>query len=57
MLVEPDRLALDAIATLVGQGRLRPHVGLTLPLEQAGKANELGAAGGHRGKIVLRVRP
>jgi NADPH:quinone reductase-like Zn-dependent oxidoreductase len=51
MLVEPDRLGLEALAGL----GLRPHVERTFPLEEAGRAHELGERGRTRGKIVLTV--
>ncbi|MDX2292425.1 MULTISPECIES: zinc-binding dehydrogenase, partial [Streptomyces] len=31
--VEPDYASLEAIATLIDAGRIRPHVSATLPLE------------------------
>lgn len=55
MLVEPDRVALRAVASLVAEGRLRPHVEHVLPLAHAAKAHEIGEAGGLTGKIVLLV--
>jgi NADPH:quinone reductase-like Zn-dependent oxidoreductase len=54
-LVEPDRLALTAIAELVTAGRLRPEIAAVLPLAQAQRAHELGETGQTRGKIVLQV--
>jgi NADPH:quinone reductase-like Zn-dependent oxidoreductase len=54
-LVEPDRLALTAIAALVTAGRLRPEIAAVLPLAQARRAHELGETGQTRGKIVLQV--
>jgi NADPH:quinone reductase-like Zn-dependent oxidoreductase len=54
-LVEPDRLALTAIADLVTTGRLRPEIAAVLPLAQAQLAHELGETGQTCGKIVLKV--
>jgi NADPH:quinone reductase-like Zn-dependent oxidoreductase len=52
-LVEPDYAGLSALVELVRAGRLRPHVGTVLPLEQAAKAHEIGETGQALGKIVL----
>ncbi len=54
-IVEPDHGGLREIAGLVDEGRLRVEVAAVLPLEDAGKAHELGEAGRTRGKLVLRV--
>ncbi|MFE2108754.1 NADP-dependent oxidoreductase [Kitasatospora sp. NPDC059463] len=53
--VEPDYASLEAIAALVDEGRIRPHIAGTFPLEEAGKAHELIATGRTQGKIVLTV--
>ncbi|WP_371095774.1 NADP-dependent oxidoreductase [Streptomyces sanglieri] len=53
--VEPDYVALEAIADLVDAGLIRPHVEETFPLEEAGRAHELVASGHVQGKIVLTV--
>ncbi|MFF2656590.1 NADP-dependent oxidoreductase [Kitasatospora sp. NPDC058032] len=53
--VEPDYASLEAIARLVDEGRIRPHIAETFPLEEAGKAHELIATGRTQGKIVLTV--
>ncbi|MEE1825891.1 NADP-dependent oxidoreductase [Streptomyces sp. BE20] len=53
--VEPDYASLEAIAKLVDEGRIRPHIADTFPLEEAGKAHELIASGRTQGKIVLTV--
>ncbi|MFD5085794.1 NADP-dependent oxidoreductase [Kitasatospora sp. NPDC058406] len=53
--VEPDYASLEAIAKLVDEGRVRPHIADTFPLEEAGKAHELIASGRTQGKIVLTV--
>jgi NADPH:quinone reductase-like Zn-dependent oxidoreductase len=54
-LVEPDRLALTAIAELVEAGRLRATIAEALPLAQACRAHELGETGQTTGKLVLTV--
>lgn len=54
-IVEPDNGGLREIAALVESGRLRVHVDTVLPLEQAGKAHEIGETGRTQGKIVLTV--
>jgi NADPH:quinone reductase-like Zn-dependent oxidoreductase len=55
ILVEPDRAGLEALAALVEEGKLRPHVDRTFPLEQAAEAHELGEQGRTQGKLVLRI--
>ncbi|WFB05947.1 NADP-dependent oxidoreductase [Streptomyces sp. LX-29] len=53
--VEPDYAALEAIAALVDEGRVRPHVFETFPLAEAAAAHELVASGRVQGKVVLTV--
>jgi NADPH:quinone reductase-like Zn-dependent oxidoreductase len=53
ILVEPDRAGLEAIAGLVDEGRLRPHVSRTFPLGEAPAAHEMGETGRTQGKLVL----
>ena len=53
--VEPDYASLEALAALVEEGRLRPHVEHAIPLAEAAKAHELIESGSTRGKIVLTV--
>jgi NADPH:quinone reductase-like Zn-dependent oxidoreductase len=53
VLVEPDRAGLEALAGLVEEGRLRPHVSRTFPLGEAAAAHELGETGRTQGKLVL----
>jgi NADPH:quinone reductase-like Zn-dependent oxidoreductase len=55
ILVEPDRLGLEALADLVEQGALRPHVSQTFPLEEAARAHEACETGRTQGKLVLTV--
>ena len=55
ILVEPDRVGMEALAGLVAAGALRVHVSRTFPLEQAARAHELGETGRTQGKIVLTV--
>jgi NADPH:quinone reductase-like Zn-dependent oxidoreductase len=54
-LVEPDRLALTAIAKLVEAGRLRAEIDTVLALSHAHRAHELGETGPTTGKLVLTV--
>ena len=55
ILVEPDRMGLEALAGLVASGALRPHVSETFPLADAGRAHEVGERGRTQGKLVLTV--
>lgn len=56
MLVQPNGAQLAELAGLIESGKVKPHVSDTFPLAEAGKAQELSAAGRTRGKIVLKVR-
>jgi NADPH:quinone reductase-like Zn-dependent oxidoreductase len=51
--VEPDYLALDALADLADSGQLRVHLQATLSLAEATKAHELIESGSVTGKIAL----
>ncbi|MFG2847888.1 NADP-dependent oxidoreductase [Kitasatospora sp. NPDC048296] len=53
--VEPDYASLEAIAALVDEGLIRPHVAAALPLAEAGRAHELVGSGTVQGKVVLTV--
>jgi NADPH:quinone reductase-like Zn-dependent oxidoreductase len=55
VLVEPDRLGLEALAELVTEGLLRPHVSATFPLADAARAHEAIETGRTQGKLVLTV--
>ncbi|MEU6155743.1 NADP-dependent oxidoreductase [Actinosynnema sp. NPDC047251] len=55
VLVTPDHTALERVAGLVAEGRLRPVVAETFPLADAAKAQELGETNRTTGKIVLTV--
>jgi NADPH:quinone reductase-like Zn-dependent oxidoreductase len=55
ILVEPDRVGMQALASLGAEGKLRPQVERTFPLEEAGAAHAQGEQGRTRGKIVLTV--
>ena len=55
LLVEPDRLGMEALAALVTEGALRPHVVATFPLADAGRAHEASETGRTQGKLVLTV--
>ena len=54
-LVEPDRLALTALADLVEQGRLHVAIDSVFPLARAADAHRHGETNRAQGKIVLRV--
>lgn len=55
ILVEPDQRGLLALLDLIAAGRLTVHVDQVLPLAEAGKAHEIGAANALTGKLVLDV--
>ncbi|MEY9931691.1 NADPH:quinone reductase-like Zn-dependent oxidoreductase [Catenulispora sp. GP43] len=55
LTVEPDHVGLEALAALVEEGKLRPYVEHSLPLDDAAKAHELIESGRTQGKIVLTV--
>jgi NADPH:quinone reductase-like Zn-dependent oxidoreductase len=50
----PDGSTLAQIGTLAEAGKIRPVIGLELPLAEARRAHEIGEAGGAAGKIVLK---
>jgi NADPH:quinone reductase-like Zn-dependent oxidoreductase len=53
--VEPDYCALESLAALVDEGRLRIEIDETFPLAQASEAHQRLEYGRARGKIVLTV--
>jgi NADPH:quinone reductase-like Zn-dependent oxidoreductase len=53
ILVEPDRVGMEAIAALAAAGQLRQRMARTLPLDQAAHAHELGERGQAGGKMIL----
>ena len=55
IMVEPDRMGMEALADLAATGALRPHIAETFPLEQAAAAHELGETGRTQGKLVLTI--
>jgi NADPH:quinone reductase-like Zn-dependent oxidoreductase len=56
ILVEPDRMGIEAIATLVEDGALGVRVAQTFPLSEAARAHELGESGQTGGgKLVLTI--
>ena len=54
-IVQANRSQLTEIARLIDDGHIRPIVDEAFPLAQAGQAYQRAQAGGHRGKVVLRV--
>jgi NADPH:quinone reductase-like Zn-dependent oxidoreductase len=54
--VDPDHAALERLADLVEDGRLRVHVERTFPLERVAEAHRLSEGGHVTGKVVLTVR-
>jgi NADPH:quinone reductase-like Zn-dependent oxidoreductase len=56
ILVEPDRLGIEEVARLAGEGRLRPTVARVFPLAEAAQAHALlEQRGGPGGKLVLTI--
>ena len=55
LMVQPKGSDLAYLGTLADEGRLRPTIACTFPLEQARKAHEVSEGGHVRGKIVLEV--
>jgi NADPH:quinone reductase-like Zn-dependent oxidoreductase len=53
ILVEPDRMGMEAIAALASDGKLCQRIARTLPLADAARAHELGESGQSGGKMVL----
>lgn len=54
---QPNAMELSAIATLIDQGRLRPHIQAIYPLQEAAAA-QLNLEREHtQGKIVLEIAP
>ncbi|MFJ8048492.1 NADP-dependent oxidoreductase [Streptomyces luteogriseus] len=53
MLVDADRGGMEAIAELVGTGKLRATIAGTFPLAEAAEAHALGDTGRTTGKLVL----
>jgi NADPH:quinone reductase-like Zn-dependent oxidoreductase len=55
LVVEADHAGMRAIAALVEQGRLVPHIEATFPLADVAKAHAHGESGRTTGKLVLVV--
>ncbi|MZF87254.1 NADP-dependent oxidoreductase [Streptomyces sp. SID5643] len=53
MLVDADRTGMEAIADLVGAGKLRATIAGAFPLADAAEAHALGDTGRTTGKLVL----
>lgn len=55
MLVEPDHRGMRELSRLIAEGRLKPHVSRTFPLEEAAAAHRAVEAGRALGKTVLTI--
>ena len=55
LMVRPQGSDLAYLGALADEGRLRPTIGCTFPLERAREAHEASEAGHSRGKIVLEI--
>ena len=51
----PPRCSRPQVADLIGAGKVKVEVALSLPLEEFGKAHAQVATGHTRGKVVLTV--
>lgn len=56
-IVTPNAEQLETMANLVASGDIRPHIHARYPLSRARAAYQAAAAGGVRGKIVVRSHP
>jgi NADPH:quinone reductase-like Zn-dependent oxidoreductase len=54
IIVEPDQVGLDALVSLVAQGRLQVFVERVFPLAETADAHRLLETGHVRGKIILK---
>jgi NADPH2:quinone reductase len=54
-MVRPEGADLTFLGQLADEGRLRPTLGRTFPLERARDAHDASEAGHTRGKIVLEI--
>jgi NADPH:quinone reductase-like Zn-dependent oxidoreductase len=55
LMVRPEGSDLAYLGTLAEEGRLRPTISRTFPLERAREGHEASEVGHTRGKIVLEV--
>jgi len=55
VFVRPDRAGLDALGTLVQEGKLRVDLAETRPLEEIAEAHRLSESGHAGGKIAVTV--
>ena len=55
LLVAADYAGMQEIADLVMSGRLRPRIGLVLPMSHVADAHQMGERGDIFGKIILTV--
>jgi NADPH:quinone reductase-like Zn-dependent oxidoreductase len=55
VMVRPEGADLAFLGQLADEGRLRPTIARTFPLNQARAAHDLGEQGHTRGKIVLEI--
>ena len=56
MFLQPDRKRLSQIAALLSEGKIKPVLGIVLPLEEVKKAHILSQSHHAKGKIVLTVK-
>lgn len=52
---QPNAAELGEIGQLIDAGKIKPHVGTVLPLDEVRQALDLSATGHTRGKIVLKI--
>jgi len=56
MFLQPNRKRLGQIADLLSEGKIKPVLGIVLPLEEAKKAHIISQSHHAKGKIVLTVK-
>lgn len=56
MFLQPERKRLVQIAALLSEGRIKPVLGIVLPLEEVRKAHTISQSHHAKGKIVLTVK-
>ena len=56
MFLQPERKRLSQIAALLSEGKIKPVLGIVLPLEEVKKAHTISQSHHAKGKIVLTLK-